>query len=376
MHVTISKSEFLHAVGRCAAVDSRVGTSAGFLLLDARDGALHLTATNNVLLCAETLSTTVKRPGQAAVPIKRLQALAAVMGGDTLSLEGGKGHTLRVGSGSQRKAQLAGRDPADFPRSAELDDKMRDCALPRGLLRRGLERVAHAVGDQERAFLDGVHLSVHDGAIDFVALCNSRIAWWSPPLETPLPCGDGKWFVPRYALGPTLAVCAGDPEASVRLRTDDRMLRVEDGGTRHVDAAQPVGDFPDWRAVLTSVPQRALGHINASLTADAVKAVLAAAEQGDATTKVAFGAKAHTLTVSVHDTHSGNQAEDVLPYEPEAGSEGDASTMVQGRFLRDALLAADGRVRCALGDLGDKAPPALLLTSADGYTSLVMPVTQ
>lgn len=367
MQFSISKTTFLTALNRCApgADPNRPGAYSGTVLLDAQSNRIVCTATNTSILVQDVAAAEVKRPGKFALSHRKLVALVQIMGDQvTLTLDKG---VVRISSGTKRKGQLAGLIGEDFPRHDESPSERQQ--LPAGPFQRVVARVEHAVGESDRAFLDGVHLESRDGVLHAVAMCGSRIAWAQEPVQGLT--GEQDWFLPRYALKAFLGLCALDESLAVA-KTDRAVFFW--GGETLLVAALPADPFPQWRQIVGDVPKTSVGRVNGYLLTEAVKAVLAA-EPHD----IALEFQGKELRVLAQDPESGNKAEDVLPYDPE-GDLGDCSSRVQGRFLKDALVSANADVVLSLGKIGhapqgkEELPKALICTTDDGYFCLIMPV--
>lgn len=371
MQLSLPRSDLLHLLHRVApaADPSRSHPYAGTVLLRADGGRLTATANTLAVLVEETAAAAIKKPGAIAVPHRRLLALASAAGGDTIHLHANAEHVLKLHTGGQRKAQLGGLDALGFPL---VERSAAEQALPAGLLNLLVRRVEHAAGDTDRAFLNGVHLEADDTTLNAVAICGSRVAWASVAHAR----GPGSWFLPRMLLRPLLDVTGeSEPDRDIKLGTSASTLTLSAGSVL-LAAMLPVGSFPDWRRVIGSMPALPVGHVNSLLLSEAVKAVLAADTQADAVVDMRFDVGEKAVFLSVDDPVAGSHATDVLPFEPADGSTG-GITRVQGRFLRDALHAANGRVLLSLGNLQVKNDLAVLgVASEDGYLSLVMPVAK
>ena len=373
MQLTVPKDPFLAALQRClpAAEQHRPHPTAGMVLLTAAEGRLVVSATNLALLIEESLGPTViKKAGAIVVSCRRLAAIGAVMSGDTVTISvSDKDHTLKLSSGGQRKAQLSGLAAADYPKVARPEG-LTTVELPAAPLRKVIEQVEHAAGDTDRAFLDGVMIESSGGGLDAVALCSSRVAHTRLAVAA---CPEGAWFLPRYAIKPVLGICGAADDASVSFAVADQRHLFLRAGTVNIAAVLPAESFPDWRKLLGLMQRQPVARISGLMLGHAVRAVLAAASQADETVELTFDAEAKSISLAVHDMASGNHADDVLPCAP-LDSARSCTTSVQGRFLQSALAAADSEVILEIATVTDNAPPALFLTTDEGYVSLIMPV--
>lgn len=339
---------------------------AGLVKLTADGGALSLSTTNLALLVRDSVPSVVKKPGALTVAHRRLLALVSAMGGEEISLSCAKGFTLKLTSGGQRKAQLQGASSDDFPGLPEQPAFRQ--AMPVDALRTVVSRVEHAIGDSDRAFLDGVRIESDGSWLSGVAMCASRVArarWQFQPKV-------GPWFVPRYALR-SLHDVIGDKteDAQIEIGTTDNAIFFWGNGLM-VAAMLPADSFPDWQRILDGLSQTLVGSVNASFVAEATKAILALDTYADV--DLSFNAEARTLHMVAKDPESGSNAEDVLPYEPKDPRSW--STKVQGRFLRDAMLAANESCEISLAAVSKPEDPPALVVSTPSYLSLVMPVVR
>lgn len=369
MQLTLSKNALISALVRCApgADTGRPQAHAGLVKLVADGARLSLTTTNLSLLVQDSVPATIKKSGSLTVVHRKLLALVSALGGEDVSLAYDKNFTLKLTSGSQRKAQLQGAPGNDFPSLPQLPESRQ--SVPVEALHSVVSRVEHAIGDTDRAFLDGVRIEADGSWLSGVAMCASRIAHAKWQLRTRV----GPWFVPRYALK-SLHEAAGDKaeDAQVEIGTTDNAIFFWGNGLM-VAAMLPAGDFPDWRRLVESMPKSPVGSVNPSFVAESTKAVLALDANADI--DLAFDAADKTLKLVAKDTESDNNAEDVLPYEP---SEHDScATKVQGKFLRDAMLAANENCEVLFAVVSQKPEdPAALVVRTQSYFSLVMPVVR
>jgi DNA polymerase-3 subunit beta len=371
MQLTVPKAPFLAALQRCApaAEQHRPHATAGMVLLTAAEGKLVVSATNLQLLIEDKLGATIKKAGDVVVSCRRLTALVSVMG-DTLTLSVDKDHKLKLSSGGQRKAQIAGLAAADYPQLSRPDG-LTVVELPAGSLRAVIEQVEHAAGDTDRAFLDGVLVESAGGGIDAVALCSSRVAH----TRLAVACPEGSWFIPRYAIKPLLGICGSGDDASVSFAVSEQRHLFLQSGSVSIAAVLPAESFPPWRKMLDTMQREPVARVSGLFLGNAVRAVLAAASQSDETVELKFDAEAKSLGVAVHDLASGNHAEDSIPCAPLDQSRS-CTTRVQGRYLQSALTAANGEVTLEVASVADGAPPALFLSTDEGYLSLIMPLAK
>ncbi len=271
------------------------------ILLRAKDGKLHLAATDLDVSLTSWCDAGVDREGQVAVQARKFLEIIRAMVGDEVHLVEEENHGLRITAGKSR-FKIRGLSSDDFPTLPEVGEGSQ-IELPHSDFRKMISKIFFAVSAEESRFqLNGALLKPKEGGMEMVATDGHRLAL----VEAGLPSAqdaDGV-LVPRKALqelqrfdgDDTLKFCRGEHHLSFGVGRRELICRILEG------------TFPDYEKVISkdndkviSFPRKTLGEVVsrvALLTGDRARAI-----------RMAFGDQ--QLTVSAANPDLGEAVEEI-----------------------------------------------------------------
>jgi DNA polymerase-3 subunit beta len=177
MELRVNRSDLLNELGPMQGVVERKTTIPvlSHILMSARDGKLHIAATDLDVSLTSWCEAEVSQEGGIAVQARKLMEIVRSLPGDEVSLLQEDPKILSINADSAR-FKLHGLAPEDFPTLPEAgsDDRLE---MPFTLFRRMISKVIFAVSAEESRFqLNGALLLEKDGSFEMVATDGHRMA--------------------------------------------------------------------------------------------------------------------------------------------------------------------------------------------------------
>ncbi|WP_424361056.1 DNA polymerase III subunit beta [Methylocystis parvus] len=364
MKVTIERAALLRALGHVHRVVERRTTIPilANVLIDARDGALTLKATDLDLEITEKTAAEVGQAGATTLPAHTLYDIVRKLPeGAQVSLdESGETGQLTLRSGRSR-FNLSTLPESDFPdvTSGEFSHKF---SLPPADLKRLIEKTQFAISTEEtRYYLNGiyVHAMEVDGQLMLraVATDGHRLA----RLELPAPEGCSGMpgvILPRKAVQEVQKLIE-DAQGEVLVELSTNKMRFSFGDalltTKLID-----GTFPDYARVIPANNDKRL-TVERDVFAKAVDRVSTISSERGRAVKLAL--TPGKLVLSVTNPDQGSAVEEL-----EADYDGEPLDVgFNARYLLDITQQLDSDT--ALFKLADPGSPTLI-QDRDGANAL------
>ena len=259
MKLRIDRSELLTELIPMQGVVERKSTIPvlSHLLLRARDGRLHVAATDLDVSLTSWCEAEIDREGSVAVQARKLLEIVRSLVGEKVDLEVEESNALRIVSGRSR-FKIHGLAPDDFPSLPEVPSSDR-LEIPTEAFRGMIAKVFFAVSAEESRFqLNGALLKPKDGSIEMVATDGHRLALVETAHEDAA-AGDGI-LIPRKALQ-ELQRLEGSEEVEFRRGEHHLSFSV---GRRELICRILEGTFPDYEKVISKENDRVLECLSAA----------------------------------------------------------------------------------------------------------------
>jgi len=367
MKLTIERAALLRALGHVQSVVERRNTIPilSNIKLEAKDGRLHLNATDMDLEVAEAVATEIGAPGAITAPAHTLYDIVRKLPeGAQVEMDATGGDdrlTLRSG---RSRFTLSCLPTEDFPVMAggEMPHQFR---LAAGELRGLIDSTRFAISTEEtRYYLNGIylHAAERDGidVLRAVATDGHRLA----SVEVPLPEGAAGMpgvIVPRKTVGEVRKLIdetAADidvaiSETKIRFAFDDAVLT-----SKLID-----GTFPDYERVIPSGNDKEL-DVDRKQFADAVDRVSAISSEKSRAVKLSLANG--TLVLSATSPEHGNATEEL-----EVHYDGDNIEIgFNSRYLLDITQQIEGD--SARLSMADAASPTVMREMGDARALYVL----
>ena len=213
------------------------------LLLTARDGRLHVAATDLDVSLTSSLEAEASAAGSIAVQARKFLEIVRSLVADEVTLTLQEERSLRIAAGRSR-FRIHGLPAADFPTLPQVEGKA-TLTLPLGAFRRLVGKVLFAVSSEESRFqLSGALLKLKGKRAEMVATDGHRLAL----IDTALPdaVGEDAVLVPRKALQELLRLEGDGP---LEFRRGEHHLAFR-SGAREMICRILEGAFPDYERVI------------------------------------------------------------------------------------------------------------------------------
>ena len=325
MELRMNRAELLTELTPMQGVVERKSTIPvlSHLLLRARDGKLHLAATDLDVSLTSWCEAEVAQEGAVAVQARKFIEIVRAIPSDAIDLVLEENHSLRIVA-ERSRFKIHGLAPDDFPSLPEVGDGDQ-LVLPYATFRRMIGKILFAVSSEESRFqLNGALLHTKDGGLEMVATDGHRLALVEVEHEQASEA-EGV-LVPRKALQELQRFEGGD-ELCFR-RGEHHLSFVS--GRRELICRILEGTFPDYEKVIARDNDRRVVFNRKSLS-DVVQRV--ALLTGDRARAVRMRFGDGQLTVSAANPDLGEAVEEL-----DCGYEGDAFELglnpdYMGQFL-------------------------------------------
>ena len=361
MKCSIDREDLLRHVvmaGRGASTRSSIQVLAGIQLV-ARDGELHLAATDMELSVRTRLEADVAQDGVVVAPAKLVTDIIRGLDGDTVTLEGSDG-SLTITSGSSTYT-LNTFDPADFPQLPATTGKL--FSVGRDAFVDTIQSVSKAASaDESRPVLTGVKVQITSERITMVATDSYRLSVKDTPIETDL-AEAVEAIIPARALEELVRVADASPAATIAvgIEANQILFGIDESW---VTARRIEGQFPNHAQL---IPQ-AFEHEAVIDRAEFLDVVNRARIMAQRNSPLRLSFDDGTLTVSA-STQDVGAATESLPVR----YEGEQLTIgFNADFLRDGIQSIPGDTITL--QLISPLRPGLLRSAEDSLIYLIMPV--
>ena len=213
------------------------------LLLTARDGRLHVAATDLDVSLTSSLEADATAEGAIAVQARKFLEIVRSLVAEEITLTLQEERSLRITAGRSR-FRIHGLPAADFPTLPQVEGKP-TLTLPLAAFRRLVGKVLFAVSSEESRFqLSGALLKLKGKRAEMVATDGHRLALIDAAL--PDAVGEDAVLVPRKALQELLRL---EGEGPLEFRRGEHHLAFR-SGAREMICRILEGAFPDYERVI------------------------------------------------------------------------------------------------------------------------------
>ena len=214
------------------------------LLLGARDGRMHLAATDLDVSLTSSLEASISGEWALAVQARKFLEIVRALVSEEITLSAEDDKALRIVGGRSR-FRIHGLPAADFPTLPQVEGKPA-LTLPLATFRRMIGKVLFAVSSEESRFqLSGALLKLKGARAEMVATDGHRLALIDAALPQAVASEDAV-LVPRKALHELLRL---EGEGTIEFRRGEHHLAFR-SGEREMICRILEGAFPDYERVI------------------------------------------------------------------------------------------------------------------------------
>lgn len=242
MKITLSRASILQAVQRCQSIVERRHTIPilANLLLQAKEGHLHVTATDLEVGIRSRVSADVQAAGAMTVSARKLFDIIKELNPEQdVTLESGDGFmSIHCGRSRFRLSCLAA---AEYP-SLKEEESSSSLSLPGATLAEMIAATSFAMStDETRKYLTGTLFELDAHNLRLVTTDGHRLALAEAKLEQTM--NAGKCIVPRKTVIEMRKLCE-EHNGQVELFMGERQIRLVAGvnilSSKLIDASFPV----------------------------------------------------------------------------------------------------------------------------------------
>jgi len=304
MEIRLDRSEFLIELAPMQGIVERKSTIPvlSHLLLSARDGKLHLSATDLDVSLTSWCEADVEVGGGIAVQAKKFMEIIRSLRTEEVTLRLDEPKTLSITAGNSR-FRIHGLAPEDFPTLPEVGEG-EGVDLPFAGLRRMIGKVLFAVSaDESRFQLNGALLRIKPSSLELVATDGHRLAVVESALEAEA-LEESSVLVPRKALQELVRF---DGKGSVSYRQGPHHLSFR-LGRRELVCRILEGSFPDYERVVSGDNDKKIEFDRKGLLEATQRVALLT---GDRARGVRMGFATGELTISAANPDLGDASEKI-----------------------------------------------------------------
>src|ERR1035438_7130318 len=251
MNLTITKEQILAGL---QAVQNVVSTRTTLpilsnVLLRAEKGRVEFTATDLDVTIACSVEATVKKPGAATVPVKKLFGIARELNGGEIDLEVDDKNICSVRCGSSFY-KIHGLSADEFPPLPKFKDDKK-VSLQQETVKAMMRKTSFAVSsDESRYVLNGIFISLKDHKMTMVATDGRRLALVDEEVDI-AEKSSGEFIVPAKAVNELnrLLQEKGDVEIKFGENQASFALKDDKGFSVLVITKLIEGNYPNYRQV-------------------------------------------------------------------------------------------------------------------------------
>ncbi|MCS7173208.1 MAG: DNA polymerase III subunit beta [Armatimonadetes bacterium] len=333
-----------------------------YLLFEATDAQLEISATDLEIAMRTALPAHVDRPGSVALPARLVGEIVGALPPSTVELEVPEGSTtgyIRCGRGA---FELLGLPASDFPRGPQEEAKP-ICSIQAPLLRTLIRSTLFAAStDETRPFLTGVYVVTSGREIRAVATDGGRLSLRRARLSSE--AGEMSAIVPARAMR-ELDRALGGLEEEVEIALGAGQVVVTLPNVR-LTSRLIAGNFPQYEQV---IPRE--WKLRVQVGTEALRAAVrrVAITARDSASVVRFRAGEGVLRLESNTPEVGSAYEEL-----EVALEGEPMEVAfNARYLLDALAVIEtGEMVLEL--TGPLSPGALRPAGSEDYVYVLAPV--
>jgi DNA polymerase-3 subunit beta len=345
----------------------------GGILLEARDGAMRLSATDMEISIQTVSPAEVEEEGRVVIPARIFNDIVRSLPGGRFSLEhDASGGTVRLAAG-ENEYRIRAYAADDFPQlpGFEAEDAFK---MGGKLLVETVEKVSRSYSrDETRPVLTGILISFEENRVRMVTTDSYRLSIKETELATTFD-GSREAIIPARAMQEVSRIFSGsdEEEVEVALSENQALFRIGDVlfGTRLIE-----GNFPEYRRLLPTSFEREIS-VNREELISTLRRVNLFAQRQTPPVPVSLSFSEGSVEVLVRNGEIG-EAHERLP----ATSEDEFLVSFNPSYLLDGVTAVDSEK--VVFKLNEALKPGLIVPGdgADGddggepdFLYLIMPM--
>lgn len=370
MDIVIGKKELLRLVQRCQGVADKKSTMPVLsnVLLEAENGSLRASATDNYLSITGSSAAEVKRPGAVAIPAKELFERVKAMpeGSVQITRKDDKGVVLKS-LGAARRYTLPCIPGEDFPKLPTSEAGSPALTLPAEKVASLIYTTHFSIAlDETRPHVNSALLEWGGDTVRMVSTDGHRLSKLEVKLDGALKAA--KMLIPLRAVQELRRIADGAAafDGSKIAITQSGHHAFFDVGGVVFSATLVDAQFPPYQQVIPASTTRE-ARMSREALLDAVRAVSVAASERTGGVKMTLGSG--MCRISSESPEHGNGFDEV-----ETDDQGEERILgVAGKYLIDALTAMTSE-DVTFGFSGELDP--ILIRPGDGtdYVAVIMPM--
>lgn len=366
MKIRIPCQDLLEKVNRVKTVVSSKSALPilSHILLETRDSAVRLSATDLKVSIECLVDCTVDDPGSLTVSSQRLSMILSELPDAEIVLELGENNVILLSCG-RIQTKLFSMAPDEFPPIRTFEN-IEPLVLPQVMLRKMFEKTSFAIcSDQARYNLTGLLVEINDGRLTVVATDGRRMSLCTE--QEGIPKGVSlKVIIPGKMIGELERLL--DAEGDVEVFLDEAQTGFLFGSTRLVTALIE-GNFPNYDVVIPKKHDKE-AVISTALFTEAVRRTRTMTNEKF--NSVRFILSTGSVILKVVTPEVGEYEEEIaIEYDGEK-----VEIAFNPDFLLDILRHIDTEMVCLI--LKDTTSPGVVkpYTNAplDSYVNVIMPI--
>ena len=254
MKLTLRSQDLVRELSLAQGVVERKTTipMLGNVLLEAKGGALELTATDLELGFRTSCTAEVEEEGSITVPMRRLFDYARLLPDADLSIVSTATDSISISCGSA-KTRIAGMETRNFPKLAEVPETLAQLGAE-PLLNAIKRTIISVAGEQSHYTLAGALLVIRSDSIGVVSTDGHRLSLNFEEQELAEMADEVQGLMPRKAMAELQKVLeqaesGEEKRPTVGFAMDENNMFFQ-SGRRLFISRKMTGKFPDYNRVM------------------------------------------------------------------------------------------------------------------------------
>lgn len=250
MKLVVAKEALLEGLQRAQSVVSArpalpVLSNA---LLEASEGELSITATDQSTTIQCRIPAAVEAPGATTLPARRLAAIARELCSGDVAIETDSGNTSTIRCMSSL-FRMFGLPKEEFPELFEIKDAVR-VSMEQPVLFEGLKCTSYAIStDESRYTLNGILFSLKNKRLTLVATDGRRLALYEVEVQSPYDQQELEFIVPTKTVSELQRLLREGGKLTLSIAKNVVAFHL---GTVFLISKLIEGKYPNYRQVIPS----------------------------------------------------------------------------------------------------------------------------
>ena len=363
MKFTILRKEFAEALGQVQGIVSSRASMPVLhnVLIQTKENSLKLTTTDTDVTIITLLEAKVEEAGEITLPAKKLTTIISQLPEDEVKISVDTNHQASINCGASF-FKLIGISSEEYPNLPQLKSNY-EFDLAQAELKDAFHKTSYAISkDETRYVLNGVHLSLEDNHLNFVATDGRRLALVKQPISNLPKETLEEVIIPHKIVAELQKLLATEGKVKVKINEKQIVFKLKNS---ELTGKLIDGKYPNYKQVIPATENQQRVEFNRKKFKDSINRISLLASEKTRSIKLTF--KEKSLLIAVNQPEVGEASEEVpITY---GGKE--VTVAFNPDFLKDALNNLDEET--IYFDIIDAMSPGVIKIG-ESFLYVIMPM--